>query len=108
VETRLKIAILQCPYPNSNIVGDYFPMESNMAQNPAEGIAAAIAATLAVTNCLVRFLDNRGVLQRAEFIAYLDQTAAHIEAEGMNEALLQVFRAHIESIRMDRIWTALN
>jgi hypothetical protein len=79
-----------------------------MAQNPAEGIAAAIAATLAVTNCLVRFLDNRGVLQRAEFIAYLDQTASHIETEGVNEALLQVFRAHIESIRMDRIWTTLN
>jgi hypothetical protein len=47
-------------------------------------------------------------LQRAEFIAYLDQTAARIETEGENEALLQVFRANIESIRMDRVETTLN
>jgi hypothetical protein len=80
-----------------------------MAQkNPAEGISAAIAATLAITNCLVRFLDDRGLLQCAEFIAYLDQTASRIETEGESEALLQVFRANIESIRMDRIETTLN
>jgi hypothetical protein len=84
------------------------PWRNDMAQNPAEGISAAIAATLAVTNCLVRFLDDRGLLQRAEFIAYLDQTASRIETEGANEALLQVFRANIETIRMDRIETTLN
>jgi hypothetical protein len=56
----------------------------------------------------VRFLDDRGLLQCAEFIAYLDQTASRIETEGESEALLQVFRANIESIRMDRIETTLN
>jgi len=76
-----------------------------MARNPAEGIAAAIAATFAVTNSLVRFLHERGVMQREEFIAYLDQTASLLEAEGVNEPLLRVFRTHIESIRKDRIGT---
>ena len=74
-----------------------------MTSEEIEALAASDAATLAVVNCLVRFLEAKDVLRRAEFIDFLEQTGRSMESEGANELLRRFFRTAVESIRADKV-----
>lgn len=73
-----------------------------MTPNEVEAVAASDTATLVLVSCLVRFLEAKDVLRRAEFIGFLESTAASFESEGADRRMLQLFRSRIETLRADK------
>jgi hypothetical protein len=77
-------------------------MEDVMQSSEIERLVDVDLAFLGVTNCLVRFLDAKGVLVRSEFIGYLRAAAERLEREGFRPDLLRFFRAAIGTLEQDQ------
>lgn len=72
-----------------------------MTPEQIEAVAASDNAILLVLNCLIRHLDAKGLMQRSEFIGYLEEVAEDHKNQGTVPTAIALFEKHIVALRMD-------
>jgi hypothetical protein len=72
-----------------------------MTPSETEAIAAADNATVAILNALITFLEQQGLMRRADFATFLNTAIEGWRAEGADEKLMRLIAIKARGMALD-------